>query len=234
MRTSQEETFEQAANAFERPEEGPSQLLSAPATRRKFLGRLLVATAGTVSVAGFSRPRMARAASGTTVTPNGRVLGPILAPDGFPRASIQGTLVGTRGAYCMVNTGESVVPVTVLPSTQVLGRGALWNGATSALSVGDRVFIFTTIVESGERVAIKVEQNPRLYDLTVSSITGSEITGTTLPSDATPGLSLQLTVNALTQFQQSGAPQVGSNIRVATISDSNVSEIIAMNVITLS
>jgi hypothetical protein len=133
----------------------------------------------------------------------------------------------------MVNTGSSVVPVTVLPSTQVLAGGALSNGTLSPLSVGDRLFIFTTIVESGERVAIKVEQNPRLYDLTISTIAGSQITGTTLASDPTPGLSLQLTVNALTKFPQSSVPTAGSNIRAATISDSQTGQVVAMNIIAL-
>lgn len=219
--------------------DGKGSMLHVPLSRRRLIGNMLLVGAGTAAFAGFSRPEVARAgtanAGANTITRGGNtvILGPILAPDGFPQASIQGAFVGVRGAYCMVNAGSSVVPVTILPSTQVLAGSAVRNGDLTALSVGDRVFIFTIIVESGERVAVTIEQNPRLYDLAVSTITASQIQGTTVASDATPGLSLQLAVNVLTRFAQLRVPQVGDTIRAATITDSATNQVTAMNVFVL-
>jgi hypothetical protein len=233
--TPHQEKFDGVIRGLQGLDGSSSSLINGPLTRRKLLGGLLLATAGTASVAGLSLPRTARAATVNTMTRAGNpiTLGPILAPDGLPQASIQGTFAGVNGAYCLVNAGDSVVPVTVLPSTQVLAGGALANGSLSALAVGDHLFIFTTIVESGERVASKIEQNPRLYNLEVATITGSQIGGTTLSTDATPGIPLQLTVNALTNWPQTTVPQVGSNIRAATIRDSNSRQVVAMNVTVL-
>jgi hypothetical protein len=238
MRLPREERFDGLAKSLEGLGDDQAPLAT-PVTRRKLLGGMLVATAGAVPVAGLLRPAMARSATTTsaqTITRNGNTitLGPILAPDGFPQASIQGSYVGTRGGYCMVNTGNSVLPVPVLPATRVLAGGARRDGALSALSVGDAVFVFTTIADSGERVAVKIEQNPRLYNLEVSTISGSQIVGATLSPDPAPGRTLQLTVNALTNFAQSIVPQVGNRIRVATISDAKGRESVAMNVVVMS
>ena len=231
-----------------------SQTVESRISRRKMLGGLVLAAAGATVGPTLGRLQVAGAAAATkTIVGNtGGALppffshlqsqgyqvafGPILAPDGFPQASIQGTFVGVNGPYCMVNARESIVAVTTLPNSEVLSGGYLANGSLAELSVGDRLFIFTTVTESGERVAIRIEQNPRIYDLTVSAISGSNISGITLPSDQTPGVPLVLTVNNLTNFQPPSVPQVGSRIRVATIANApwNAAEIVAMNVNMLS
>jgi len=199
-----------------------------PVTRRKVLSSLLLTTAGAASLGVLDRPEVALASPvpNQTITRGGNTIciGPIRAADGFPQASIQGTFAGVsgNGAYCMVNAGDSVVPVTVMPSTQLLSGGAIWNGTVSPLSPGDNVFIFTKIVESGDRVAITIEQNPRLYKLMVKDMSASVIRGQTLSSDPTPGAAVNLLTNPLTAFSQLGAPAVGTGIRVATVSNAPV------------
>ena len=231
---------------------GPDRLMQGHLTRRKVLGGLLLATAGTAVVSAGGRLQVAGAATGTkSRSPNMAasaityrsghplVFGPLIASDGFPRASIQGTFVGFSSPYCMVNAAisgsSSVVPVTVVPNTQVLAGGVLSYGTLGQLSVGDRVFVFTS-VDSGERVAFKIEQNPRFYRLVVSAITAARISGITVPSDPTPGVAVQFATNSLTRFPQLSVPAVGSMIQVATISNapSNASEIVAIGISMLS
>jgi|SRR5579884_1035866 len=229
------QTLERVSTSLERLDANSQAAMHQPVTRRKLLGGLLLATAGTAYAPGLIRPKVANAATATTISRGGHTafLGPILAPDGFPQASLQGTFVGARGVYCLVNAGQGVVPVTVLPTTQVLAGGVLANGVLSALSIGDRLFIFTTIVESGERVAVKIEQNPRIYEIQVGSAAAAQIVGTTMANDPTPGLRLRLTVNALTTFAGGQVPPPGSRVRVATINDTRSGEIVAMNLVTM-
>jgi hypothetical protein len=231
MKTLSHEPLEALTQASEAPDDKHRPMLHRPITRRKALGGLLFATAGTAT-AGFGRPAVASADATQTMTRAGKtiILGPINAPDGFPQASLEGIYAGSRGRYCMVIAANSVVPITVMPTTRVFAGGAAWAGALKPLAVGDRLFVFSRILESGERVASVIEQNPRIYKVVVTSIAGSELGATTVASDRAPGVSLTFVVNALTQFPQGSIPEVGSQLRVATISNApvNPSQIVAM------
>lgn len=156
--------------------------------RKKFLGGLFLASAGTaLGVAGSASQRAAAAvqapyatkAANLPTSPDGRpaVWGPQIAADGFPKASITGVFIRTDGNVIYLKTEKQAAPVGILiaPDTAVDAAGQSTMGDVSAVQRGDELFVGTYFDSLGRRVAGYAIANLKCYWATVTSIAGSRL-----------------------------------------------------------
>ncbi len=181
-------------------EENTSQI-----DRRRFLGTMIVATAG-VAFASVTAPE-ALGSTGSGLPPgaptrpgaqympigNGayelsqvvdgqKIVFARIAPDGLLPLSIFGTYVGKTadGFTVAVPKISGTVDVKVRPDTSVQAGGEERLGDLSLLNPGDDVSVGNVLDPNGKRIAEYVRANVLIGTIQVSGVSGNHITGAPL------------------------------------------------------
>ncbi len=209
-----------STNDLQLAERPPKDGFARPIDRRKFLGGVFLTSVGAAmgikseaaSAAGTpTRPtRVRTTADGRTVT-----IGPRMASDGLPQASVGGTFIATQGNVVFLKTELLPQPVGIIltPSTSVVAGGHYARGDVSWVQRGDELFVGTYFDSLGRRVAGYAIANMKSYWAEVSSVAGNVITCATDDYGDAPNSKVPITITEATRFFPS-PPSTGSYVYV--------------------
>jgi hypothetical protein len=148
-------------------------------------------------------------------------LGPRLAADGLPWASVTGILWGTAFGSILVqstnaNAGPGLTRIVVDQHSTVYAQGVVAQGSADACDNGDELFIGTFIDSFGQRFANYIYANLQTYWGTVASISGNTLECATADYGDAPNSRVSVTLTPSTAFSP-GPPSSGDYVYVMAV-----------------